>query len=487
MGHQSAVVSRAKVARLGVGALLLMLGLFSWAAGPRAQDGEAAPEPQAVETDAPADEVSGGLEALLPSVTDRVVVLDLQGPIGPALARYITQGIEKSQDSRLIVLEMDTPGGLDTSMREIIQSILASDVPVATYVAPSGARAASAGAFILYASHVAAMAPGTAVGAATPVQMGGSEGGEPSGENAPPPPESATAPRTALDAKAQNDAVSLAVELAQMRGRNVEFAENMVREAASIGATEALALGVIEYQIGTLDGLLSAADGMVVTLGEGEATLDTEGASIERLPMTWVQQLLVLITDPNIAFLLMSLGTIGIIAEFYNPGSFFPGIIGAICLILAFYSLSVIPFSSTGLALLIFGLVIMAAEIFVTSGGILAAAGFLSFALGAFFLFDSNVPGLRLDMRLLLATLVILGGTLAFLVLFALGALAKRVTTGPEDLIGKRGHVVTWDGKGGLVFLGGETWHARAKSELTEGQSVVVKGLDGITLLIAPG
>lgn len=471
MRVQSAVWDTSKALRLGLAMGLLLLGLFGLSTAPRAQD------------EAPA-QATGEASAALPG---RVVVLDLTGPIGPALARYIIRGIENSQDASLIVLEMDTPGGLDTSMREMIQTILASDVPVATYVSPSGARAASAGAYILYASHIAAMAPGTAVGAATPVQMGSPESGEEAeGEEPLPPPESATAPRTAMDAKAQNDAVSLAVELAQMRGRNVEFAESMVRDAASVGAAEALALGVIEFQVGTLDELLSAADGMTVTLHDGDAVVGSEGATVERLPMTWMQQLLALITDPNIAFLLMSLGTIGIIAELYNPGSFFPGIFGAICLVLAFYSLSVIPFSSAGLALLIFGLILMAAELFVVSGGILAAAGFVSFALGAFFLFDSDVPGLRLDLGFLIPTLAVVGAALAFLVVFALGAMARKVSTGPEELIGMKGRVVSWDGKSGMVFLHSETWHARAKTELTEDQDVVVKGLDGITLLVAP-
>ncbi len=483
MRDQFVVLDRSRLLRLGLAIGLLLLGVLGWAAAPRAQteDSSVAAE------EASGPEGGEGLSGLLPTSSNSVVVLDLTGPIGPALARYIIRGIENSQDSRLIVLEMDTPGGLDTSMREIIQTILASDVPVATYVSPSGARAASAGAYIMYASHIAAMAPGTAVGAATPVQMGAPEGGEGAeGEEPLPPPDSATAPRTALDAKAQNDAVSLAVELAQMRGRNVQFAEDMVRDAASLGATEALELGVIEFQVNSIEQLLAAADGMTVTMHNGELTVNSAGGVMERLPMTWMQQLLALITDPNIAFLLMSLGTIGIIAELYNPGSFFPGIFGAICLILAFYSLSVIPFSSAGLALLVFGLVLMSAEIFVTSGGILAAAGFVSFALGAFFLFDSEVPGLAIDLRFLVPTLIALGAALFLLVVFALGAMARKVSTGPEELIGMRGRVVTWDGKAGLVFLHSETWHARAKTELEPEQDVVVKGLDGLTLIVAP-
>ncbi len=429
--------------------------------------------------------------------TGRAVLLELTGAIGPALAHYIVQGIEDAQgEADLIVLEMDTPGGLDTSMREIIRAILASNVPVATYVSPSGARAASAGAFILYASHIAAMAPGTAVGAATPIQMGGesplprpsddpaSAGGVDEEADPLPASGSATAPRTPLDAKAMNDAAALARGLAELRGRNAEFAETMIREAESVSSGEALERGVIEFVARNLGELLEAADGMVVEMADAEREVHSRGLVVERIPMNWVQRLITMITDPNVAFILMNFGFLGILIEFYNPGAILPGVAGVICLILALYALSVIPFSATGLALVLVGLLLMGAELFVISGGVLAIGGFISFAIGAFFLFDSPVAEFNLDWRVLVGTLAVFGLILALVITYALSALGRKITSGSETLIGMKGTVVDWVGGKGTVFLDGENWQSRSNAALQDGQAVIAVARDGNVLIV---
>jgi len=475
--------------RRGLYALLITVGLIGYLGASFAQDDASTAETAITEV---AD--TDPLAELMPT-HDRAVLLELTGAIGPALAHYIVGGIEDAQDtSGLIILEMDTPGGLDTSMREMIQAILASDVPVVTYVSPSGARAASAGAFILYASHVAAMAPGTAVGAATPIQMGGESPvpSDPTGEEdddteepaALPQGSSATAPRTPLDAKAMNDAAALARDLAEMRGRNVEFAEGMIREALSISSSEALEMGVIEFRVGSLDALLQAIDGMAVEGSNGEITINSADLTVERVPMTWVQDFIAMITDPNVAFILMNFGMLGILIELYNPGAILPGVVGVICLVLALYALSVIPFNAAGLALLVIGLLLMGAELFVISGGVLAVGGFIAFGIGAFFLFDSSVPELSLDWRVLIGTLALFGGALFFVVTYALSALGRKISAGPEELIGMKGNVVTWDGNHGTVFLDGESWQATSKAILEAGQAIVAVSRSGNFLVV---
>jgi len=443
-----------------------------------------------------AEPTTDPLALLLPR-SDRAVLLELHGAIGPSIAHYIVGGIEAAQDdASLIILEMDTPGGLDTSMREIIQAILASEVPVATYVSPAGARAASAGAFILYSSHIAAMAPGTAVGAATPIQMGGenplpmpTEEPATSGEEEVdterlPEGSSATAPRTPLDAKAMNDALAMARSLAELRGREAEFAEAMIRDAESVSSSEALERGIIEFMVRDLDELLAAADGMTVEVASGEIEVQSAGLGIERVPMNWVQQLITMITDPNVAFILMNFGMLGILIELYNPGSILPGVVGVICLILALYALSVLPFSATGLILVLVGLLLMGAELFVVSGGVLAIGGFIAFAIGAFFLFDSPIAEFRLDWRVLLGTLALFAALLFLVVTYALSALGRKITSGPEELIGMMGKVVEWDGTQGIVFLDGENWQSRSQTPLEPGQAIVATERDGNFLIV---
>jgi membrane-bound serine protease (ClpP class) len=281
-----------------------------------------------------------------------------------------------------------------------------------------------------------------------------------------------------------NDALAFARSLAELRGRNADFAEAMIRDAESVNSSEALEMGIIEVIARDLDDLLTQIDGMTVEVASGEVDVHSAGLGIERVPMNWVQQLITMITDPNVAFILMNFGFLGILIELYNPGSILPGVVGVICLILALYALSVLPFSATGLALIVVGLLMMGAEIFVVSGGVLAIGGFISFAIGAFFLFDSPVAAFQLDWRVLIGTLVAFAIILFLVITYALSALGRKITSGPEELIGMKGKVVEWTGTEGIVFLDGETWQSRSTGPLEPGQQVVATARDGNFLVV---
>jgi membrane-bound serine protease (ClpP class) len=387
---------------------------------------------------------------------------------------------------------MDTPGGLDTSMREIIRAVLASPVPVATYVSPSGARAASAGAYILIASHVAAMAPATNVGAATPIQIGG--GGVPFGGNdeakdeEKPDAEQAkpAAPRNASEAKAVNDAVAYIRSLADLRGRNADWAESAVREAASLSANAAIEENVADFVVDDLEALLEAADGMTVTVGRAKVTLATHGAEIERAPPGWRARFLAVITNPNVALILMMVGIYGIVFELINPGSVLPGTIGGISLLLGLYALAVLPIDYAGLALILLGLALMTAEAFAPSFGILGIGGAMAFAIGAAIIVDTEMPGFGVSYPVIAALAIV---SLGFS-LIVLGALfrsrRRRVATGREEMIGMRAEVQDWAGGRGHVFLRGERWRAVSPAQLAPGESVRIRHVDGLTLEVEP-
>ena len=343
-------------------------------------------------------------------------MLTVQGPISPASADYLLRGINKAIDDKahLIVIEMDTPGGLDTSMRDIIKAILASPVPVATYVSPQGARAASAGTYILYASHIAAMAPATNLGAATPVELAPTGGDKPAAPDKPKQadkpaagqPEAATPSGDPKMRKAVHDAAAYIRGLAELRERNVEWAERAVREAVSLPASEALELKVIDLVATDLDDLLKQVNGRVIKMNGQTVTLDTAQAVIEKIQPDWRSRLLAVIGDPSIAYILMLLGIYGLIYEFSNPGMLFPGVVGGICLLLGLFALQVMPISYAGLALMILGIVLMISEAFIPSFGALGLGGIVAFVIGSVMLIDTDVPGYGIPWALIVPVAV---------------------------------------------------------------------------------
>jgi len=416
-------------------------------------------------------------------VSNVAVVLNINGAIGPASAEYVHDGLlqARRRGALVVVLELDTPGGLSSSMREIIHDILDAPVPVIVYVAPSGARAASAGTYILYASHLAAMAPSTHLGAATPVQLGGGLFGGGDKEQK----KDAKTPSTPEEAKAVNDAVAYIRSLAQLRGRNTEWAEKAVREAATLTDSEAKEQHVIEIIADSMTDLLAQADGRTVKLGTQNMTLHTRGLNLVTIAPDWRNQILATITDPNIAYLLLLAGIYGILFEFFSPGMVLPGVIGGISILIAAYALNLLPINYAGVGLLLLGVAMMVGEAFAPSGA-LAVGGIVAFAFGSLFLFSGEVPGFQLSWSVVAAATLASAGLL--IVIFAAVWRSHRrvVTTGDPALVGSAGQVLRWADHEGEVQVRGERWHATSAAPLSAGQRVRVLGRRDLTLLIEP-
>ncbi|HIN12989.1 MAG TPA: nodulation protein NfeD [Gammaproteobacteria bacterium] len=425
------------------------------------------------------------------------LIIEIDGAISPATSNFIEKGLNHGNENgvELIVIEMDTPGGLDTSMRSIIKNILNSKVPVATYVSPKGSRAASAGTFILYASHIAAMAPATNLGAATPVAIGGTapspikpEPVEPKDkeENKSEPLESTPDNETALAKKRLNDAAAYIRSLADRYGRNAEWAELAVREAATLTAEEALENNVIDYVADDLGDLFEQINGHEVETNAGKQTLSTENVLIERFIKDWRIKFLETLADPNLAYLLMLIGIYGLILEGYNPGSILPGVVGAICLILALFAFQVLAVNYAGLILIALGVVLIVAEAFAPSFGILGFGGLTSFVLGSIMLFDSGIPGFEVS-RLLIGSIAFLGGLIILGLVFFLARTLKRpIVSGIEGMLGEQGIALEdFDSKGD-VLVHGERWQAKTSEPVKKGQGIEITAVKNMLVLIKP-
>ncbi len=435
--------------------------------------------------------------------TRAAIVLELKGAVGPATASYIERGLKSAAESGapVVVLQIDTPGGLDSSMREIVYAILASSVPVLGFVAPSGSRAASAGTYILYACHIAAMAPATNLGAATPIKLSGGmlpSFGDDSGKDKRAEPRkdgdkpladggaAAPEPRSAEERKAVNDAVAYIRALADLRGRNAQWAERAVRQAASLPAKAALSQKVIDLLAIDVYDLLQKVEGRTLLLGNGEITLHTAKLGVEFLPPDWRNRFLATITDPNIALVFMMIGVYGLLFEFMNPGSVLPGTVGGICLLVGLYALNMLPVNYAGFALVLLGMGLMVAEHFAPAFGVLGIGGIAAFVLGAGVLIDTKAPGFEIAWPVIGAV----AGTSLFIMLFVvpMGIEAQRraVVSGREAMLGARGRVEEWNGEIGYVFVRGERWRATCGHPLSIGQIVQVSALEGLTVTVVP-
>ncbi len=397
----------------------------------------------------------------------QVAVLKFSGVVGPVSAQFITEGIRRAeyQNMECFILEMDTPGGLDESMREIIQKIFAAKVPVVVYVYPPGGRAASAGAFILLASHVAAMAPGTNVGAAHPVAMGDQKMDE------------------TMQEKVTNDAAAYIKSIAEKRGRNIGWAVEAVRKSISSSETEALKEKVIDLVAPSLNDLLDKLDGRTVMLESGDRILHTRDAQVKFIAMNVRQKILAIITNPNIAYILLLLGIYGLFFELQSPGAIFPGVVGGICLILAFYALHLLPVNYAGLALIILAILMFILEVKVTSHGILAIGGITSMVIGSLLLFESPQPYYHLSLPVIIGAVGITALFFIFIIGFAIRAHLRKPVTGKEGLLVEKGVAKTDLNPQGTILVHGELWNAVSVSGIIkEGEEVVVAKVVGMTL-----
>lgn len=435
------------------------------------------------------------------SQADEVWVIEVNGGIGPATSDYLTREIEQAYDeqAKFVILKMNTPGGLDSSMRDIIRSITTSPIPIATWVGPAGSRAASAGTYILLASHIASMAPGTNLGAATPVSLGGgkapsdplspqddsnqedkvneSEQGDINQENS----EQVKA-TTAMEKKVINDAAAYIVSLAKLHNRNEEWAEKAVREAASLDSENALALNVIDFMASDLPQLIEMTNGRNVTINGVSQEIQLNDVAFVEREQDWRFSLLSVITNPNVAYILMLIGIYGLLLEFYNPGVGLPGVLGGICLLLAMCSLQMLPVSYAGLALILLGIALMIAEAFSPSFGIFGLGGVAAFSLGSIMLMDTEVPGYQIALPLIIGISLFSVAFIVMTISMLVRVRNKPVTTGMEAVVGETGKVVSGFPGSGRVLVEGEVWQAKCVSELQVGQNIRVTKLDGLLL-----
>lgn len=419
------------------------------------------------------------------------LIVSIDGAIGPASASYVKEALAKASERRaeVVLLRMNTPGGLNSSMREIIADVLASPIPVVGYVAPSGAHAASAGTYILYATHIAAMAPGTNIGAATPVQIGGPLPGLPSGT-----PEKGSKdkkdgdqqsePKDAMTAKVTNDAVAFIRSLAELRGRNADWAEKAVREAATLSANGALEAHAIDLVARDQAELLRQLDGRVVEVAGGKTQrLVTKDAVVEAIDPGRISRFLAVITDPNVAFILLMVGIYGVLFEFVSPGAVAPGVVGAICLLIGLYALNMLPVNYAGLALMLVGLVLLTVEAF-NPTVVIGLGGIIAFVLGALMLFRAEAPGYQLSWWVIGTTAAVFAG----FVLVVLGSLRRAAKApervGAQAMRGLPAEVLDWSGSEGHVFAHGERWQARGAETFKPGETVEVANVIDLTLLI---
>ena len=420
------------------------------------------------------------------AASERAVVLEVDGVIGPPIADYVVRELHAAKPGEvgLIIVRMNTPGGLDSSMRQIISAILASPVPVATYVAPNGARAASAGTYIAYASAVAAMAPGTNIGAATPIQIGSNpllpedqkkqkqEEGK-SGE-----------PADTETRKIVNDAVAYIRSLAALNGRNADWATEAVRSAASLPASEALTLHVIDVIADDVPDLLRKIDGRTIVVAGKPQRLASAELAVTSDPPDWRTELLALVTNPNVAFILMLIGIYGLIFEFLNPGAVAPGVIGAISLLVALYALAFVPINYAGAGLVLLGVALMVAEAHIGAFGALGVGGIAAFVIGAMMMFPTQTPGFALSVGVVVGTAIASGLLLILLLTALLRSRQRPVVTGREALIGAEAEIVSWQGGEGRVRVSGEIWQARSEASLVAGRRVKIVGRDGLVLQV---
>jgi membrane-bound serine protease (ClpP class) len=436
-------------------------------------------------------------------------VLEIDGAIGPATSRYVVRGLEAARQtgSRVVVLQLDTPGGLDSSMRDIIRAILASPVPVVSYVGPPGARAASAGTYILYASHIAAMAPATNLGAATPVSIGGEPQPEPAPVPGATPDKDGSAgsgsarstpgggapavgappvPGSAMERKVVNDAVAYIRGLAELRGRNADWAEQAVRGAASLSATAALQQKVIDVIAADIPDLLARIDGREVHLGDRSVQLATRDLTLTHLKPDWRTQLLAVITNPTVAYGLMVIGIWGLLLEGYNPGAVLPGVVGSICLLVALFAFQILSVNYAGLALVVVGTAMIVAEFFFPTYGSLGVGGLIAFVVGSLILFDTDVPGLNVGRPLIAAFATVGALMIGGIVYLATRDMRRPVATGTEGMLGAGAEVVADFTGRGRVRYGGELWNARSNAPLHAGDVARIVKVEGLTLWVEP-